>query len=78
MFALGLQVKDHITGFTGFVTGRVEYLTGCAQYLVQPECEDNKWCEARWFDENRLKALRGSKHIPKTKDVGPDAPAPMK
>lgn len=50
-------MNDKVTGFTGTVTGRVEYLTGCRQYLVQPRVgEKGKYPDAHWFDEDRLEA----------------------
>ena len=56
MVKLGQRVQDQITGFVGMVTGRVEYLTGCAQVLVQPEVkkESGDWIESRWLDEPRV------------------------
>jgi hypothetical protein len=52
---LGAKVLDQITGFEGVVIGRVEYLTGCAQYLLQPPVKkDGDWIESRWMDEDRL------------------------
>jgi len=49
-------VRDRITGFTGTVTGRAEYLTGCRQYLVQPPAkkDHSEWVDGRWMDEGRL------------------------
>ncbi len=54
---LGQTVQDKVTTFTGVVMGRVEYLTGCAQVLVQPPAKDGAWVESRWFDEPRVEAL---------------------
>lgn len=51
---LGLTVKDRITGFTGVVTGYVEYLTGCNQCLLVPPMHEGKRMEAEWFDVQRL------------------------
>ena len=51
---LGKKVSDNITGFKGTVTGRVEYLTGCRQYLVAPKAQGNKYGDAVWLDEGRL------------------------
>lgn len=33
---LGNEARDKITGFTGIVTSRAEYLTGCTQYGLTP------------------------------------------
>jgi len=57
MFALelGRKVKDNVTGFSGIITGRVEYLTGCRQYLVMPKAlRNNKMPTGEWIDEDRL------------------------
>ena len=51
---LGVKAKDNVTGFSGIVTGRVEYLTGCRQYLITPKAGKDKLNEAYWFDEDRL------------------------
>ena len=54
--ALGIHVKDALTGFNGHVTGRSQYMTGCNQYLVQAKCKKgkNEYPESAWLDENRL------------------------
>jgi hypothetical protein len=52
---LGVEAKDIVTGFTGIVTARATYLTGCDQYVLSPGVDDDgKVPEAHWFDENRL------------------------
>lgn len=52
---IGSWVCDRITGFSGFVTGYCEYITGCNQALVTPEVDDNgAYVEPRWFDVQRL------------------------
>ncbi len=37
---LGNTYADKITGFKGVATGHCEYITGCAQTLLQPVSED--------------------------------------
>jgi hypothetical protein len=56
---LGDVARDVVTKFNGVVTARAEYLTGCAQYCLQPQVEaDGKLPEdGRWFDETRLEVL---------------------
>lgn len=55
---LGQKAKDCVTGFSGIVTARVEYLTGCTQYGVSPGLDkDGKVMDTQYFDENRLTAL---------------------
>ncbi len=52
---LGTTICDKITGFEGVITGRVEYLTGCVQYLLTPKiAEDGSHRNGEWFDEGRL------------------------
>jgi len=53
---MGDKVKDSISGFSGIVIGRAEYLYGCVQILVQPESlqEDGDPMESRWMDEQRF------------------------
>ncbi len=33
---LGLEAKDKISGFVGIITARVDYLTGCNRYCLNP------------------------------------------
>ncbi len=81
---LGATVEDRITGFSGVVTGRVEYVTGCAQMLVQPHAKpDGDFIESRWFDETRVVVLMsapssGLAQTPSRKLAGADRQAPLK
>ena len=55
---LGTKAKDTITGFSGVVTGKASYITGCDQFLLQPQCkEDGDMVDGRWFDEQRLEIV---------------------
>ena len=54
---LGKIVSDLVTGFTGVASGVATYLTGCNQYLVQPQCKEDdnsRYPESQWIDEGRL------------------------
>lgn len=52
---LGDKVTDKVTGFTGIVTARCEWITGHVQIEVAPLCEkDGKMVDDKWLDENRL------------------------
>lgn len=77
-----LIVRDKITGFKGTVTGHADYITGCDQYLVQPESKDGDWKEGRWFDGNRLEVSEKVKPVffntNGLNDNGADTPAPLK
>lgn len=55
MFKLGVKVTDSVTGFSGTITARVEYLNGCRQYGVAPRISnDGKKPDSEYFDEERL------------------------
>ena len=74
-FGLGVKVKDIVTGFQGIVDYRVQYLTGCNRYGVQPTTldKDKKILKAEVFDENRLKCLKSKPVVIKEdKKVGGD------
>lgn len=52
---LGITVKDKITGFSGIVTGFVQYISGCNQALVAPRVgSDGRQGDSCWFDVQRL------------------------
>ncbi len=55
---LGVKAKDTVTGLTGIITGKVEYITGCDQYLLQPPMtKQGLFIEPRWMDEGRLEQI---------------------
>jgi len=60
---LGMKVSDLVTGFQGIVTGHARYITGCDQYLVQPEPKAEDLGRVRpvaeWFDDNRIVPMDG-------------------
>ncbi|RDJ05272.1 hypothetical protein [Rhizobium grahamii] len=51
MIKLGAFASDRITTFSGVVTGRATYITGCDQYLISPKSGDK---DPKWIDEQRL------------------------
>jgi len=54
----GAEVKDRVSGFTGIVTARHDYMWGCVMYSVQPqELHEGQPVENRAFDEARLEVL---------------------
>ena len=78
-FELGSTLKDKITGFQGVATGVASYITGCDQYVIQPELKDCAFVEAKWFDDNRLETV-GDKvlKLELKEDVGACNEAPTK
>lgn len=51
----GFELKDVISGYRGYVVYRVDNITGCDQYGIQAEGEeDNTKVEHHMFDANRL------------------------
>lgn len=79
MVKLGQKVKDKITKFEGTVTGRAEYLTGCAQVLVVPGIgADGAMRAAEWFDEQRLDVDTDTDPVTldNRRTPGPDKAAP--
>lgn len=52
MLKLGDIAKDKISGFTGVVVARIDYLTGCTQYRLQPQSlHEGKPVDGFWFDD---------------------------
>jgi hypothetical protein len=60
MIELGSRVRDRITGFSGIVISRHEYLAGCVRWGVQPEAldKDGKMLDDKVFDEPQLELLK--------------------
>lgn len=55
---LGRKAKDKITGFAGILTGKVEYLYGCAQWGITPGMgKDGKTVDTQFFDEGRIEVI---------------------
>jgi hypothetical protein len=51
---LGDKVQDTVTGFTGIVTARTEFLHSGPRCLVEARVIDDTPAAAAWFDEPRL------------------------
>jgi hypothetical protein len=55
LYERGVWLKDLVTGFTGCVVARMDSLTGCNRYCLQPELDkDGKNQDALWIDEHSL------------------------
>lgn len=56
MANLGDEVVDLVSGFKGIITGKSEFLNGCARVCVQPKVgKDGKHPESMWFDDPQVK-----------------------
>lgn len=54
-YALGVEAKDKITGFSGVITAYSQYIGAEPKYLIQPKCESNQHLlDACWFVESRI------------------------
>ncbi len=57
-FKQGETVQDKVTGFTGIVTTRCDYISGCNRYYVQPKVgDDGKNIDGIYVDEPALERL---------------------
>lgn len=56
---LGSRAKDIVTGFTGILTARIQYLTGCDRYNITPVVKkgESKIEESNSFDVNSIEIL---------------------
>lgn len=55
---LGNKVRDKVTGFEGIATAKVEYITGCDQYCVNPGVgKDGEIREGVYIDVMRLEVV---------------------
>lgn len=61
-YALGTELKNNITGFTGIAIEIVMYITGCAKYNIQPKGKENEHPDAKWLLEPSLERLDPEKN----------------
>jgi hypothetical protein len=77
-FNLGDEVKDSITGFSGIITARTQFLNGCIRYGIT--CtklnKDGIPLESEYFDEQQLELVKKTKTPVKEDDL-PGGPAPV-
>jgi hypothetical protein len=62
---LGDRARDKISGFTGIVTGKCEYLNGCVQFLLRPEKldKDGKRIDGEWVDYQQLELINSGTYF---------------
>lgn len=76
---LGNIVRDIVTGFTGTVVSRIEFINGCIQFGVAPKSsKDGKYPDTQYIDYQRLEFLKdGVADKLSTRDAGgPQIDAP--
>lgn len=55
IYPLGATAKDMITGFTGVIVCRSEWINGCIRYALQPtKLKDGLPIEPQYVDEPQL------------------------
>ena len=77
MISFGTKATDKATGFSGVVTGRAHYMTGCTQYLVEGESKDGAKPAEMWIGEGRL-VKGGLLRASTARSGGPQASAPSR
>ncbi len=78
MIKLNDKVIDRITGFSGIVIGRTEWLNGYTQLGVQSKkLEDGKPLAVEWFNEQRLNRVVGGESEPKDGSPMDERPSRM-
>lgn len=76
-FKNGQRLKDKVTGFTGIVTARIEYINGCIQYCIKPSVGiDNKMPQCEYIDQGQLEFVDDGVQVESTPTGGPQADAP--
>ncbi len=53
---LGQTVKISVSGETGHVKGRADYLNNCPAYLIHYQAADGRAVD-RWFDESEIQPV---------------------
>lgn len=75
---LGTKVRDVITGVEGIVTGKVAYITGCSQVLIQPAAKDGAKVESMWCDVDRCETVDATPIVLPRTSNGADREAPKR
>lgn len=71
-YALGDEVKDQITGFSGILVCRTQWIHNCNTYGVKPpELKDGVPQEVQYFDEPQLEVVVKEVIKPKRDTGGP-------
>lgn len=58
MIKLGQKARDTVSGFTGTVVARTEWLNGCVRIAIQPKVDkDGKMVDNAEFDEPQVEVV---------------------
>mgnify|MGYP001612348269 CR=1 FL=1 len=77
-FDLGTKVKERITGYTGIIIARSQWIYNCNTYGVKSsELKDGKPMEAVFFDEPSLDLVEPPSVTPKRNTGGPTQAIPQ-
>lgn len=76
-FDLGSKLRDVVSGLEGIATGRLEYLNGCVQYLIDPPLDkDGKLQKGMWVDSQQVEKVGDGIKVAKRSTGGSSAKAP--
>lgn len=78
--ALGDLARDTVTGFTGIVVCRTEWLNGCWRTTLQPRgvTADGKTYPSETFDEFQLEVVEPRRFALGSKETGGPRPEPQR
>lgn len=78
----GIEVRDRVSGVTGIINARCEWLNGCIRYSIQPKIDKkdpNKMPEGWWIDGAQLEVIGdglNDKPVKVQRTGGPSLKAP--
>jgi len=78
-FALGIKVRDKVSGFVGVIDSRTEWLNGCKRYSVQPPVDkDGKHLNGLYIDEQQIEVITEEKvKVQQSATGGPTSSDPV-
>jgi hypothetical protein len=77
--ALGDLAKDKISGFTGIVTARTEWLNKCVRVQLSPDKlqKDGTVIDSQTFDEEQVEVIKQAAIKVNKQQTGGDRPGPV-
>ena len=74
--AMGATAKDKITGFSGVVTGRSEYINGCVHLMLEAKVKQGMKPIHAWFDADRCVTTKRVARKTTQRKTRPGGPMP--